>query len=320
MAKEFREIKDMELTELSLVDKPAQELAVAAIEKSKTKEGDMPDTNAQTPDVAALQAQVDLLMKMQKMSAKEKAYHDSLDDEGKRKAFMDMDEEGRKKAMGNFTTKAEDEVARLAQIVSLDAVSKAHYDGLDDAGRTSFLALDATARTDAIRKAAENAASSDPVVYKSDDGTEIRKSHGDIALHQARQLDELRKQNLALNASMAYESIQKRAREEFANFPGDLDLHTTVVKALDGIADEAHRKGAFELVKAGNTALAKSSVTLGTNAGSNEGTASADANAKLEKMVSEYADQNKVSRSEAYMAVWNQNPDLYKSASTNEGA
>jgi len=100
---------------------------------------------------------------------------------------------------------------RELAVLKLTPESKSHYDTLDAAGQTAFLAKSATEQADEIAKA--NA--SDPVVYTAKDGTAIRKSDGAAALMMAKRLDQQDEEMAKLRGDVTSTTIEKRATEEF---------------------------------------------------------------------------------------------------------
>jgi hypothetical protein len=122
----------------------------------------------------------------------------------------------------------------------------------------AFLALDAAAR-DAAVKAAEAA---DPEVYKTAGGLSIRKSHGPVAEQLARQHDAQATQlatqagELAVSKAKAEQvELEKRAGADLSHFAKGLHVRAAILKAIDGIADEAVRKEALEALRGANAAL-----------------------------------------------------------------
>lgn len=96
---------------------------------------------------------------------------------------------------------------RRLEIAEMSPDIRKHFDGLDEAGKTAFIAKDAAGRAaevEAIEKG-------DPVVYTCDDGTLIRKSDGTAAVVMAKRLDAQEKTIKGLRDTQAGDSIEKRA-------------------------------------------------------------------------------------------------------------
>ena len=90
-----------------------------------------------------------------------------------------------------------------------------HYDGLDDAAKTTFLAKSATeqqAEVEAMTKG-------DPIVYTAKDGTVIRKSDGAATLMMAKNFDAINDRLDKVEKGQVEGTIEKRASTEFPNLP-----------------------------------------------------------------------------------------------------
>lgn len=112
--------------------------------------------------------------------------------------------------------KADPTVANLTREVAVLKMAepiRKHFDALDAAGQTAFLA-----KSEADRAAEVEAANAtDPVVYKCVDGTEIRKSDGPAVLALAKRSDEKDAQIATLQAQLAGDGFEKRAVAEYPN-------------------------------------------------------------------------------------------------------
>lgn len=112
--------------------------------------------------------------------------------------------------------KADPAVANLEKqvaVLSMEPDVRKHYDGLGETAQTAFLAKSAADQTAEV--AAANA--TDPVLYKSADGTEIRKSDGAVALAMAKRMDEQEATIAQLRAGSEGDAIEKRARADYPN-------------------------------------------------------------------------------------------------------
>jgi hypothetical protein len=111
----------------------------------------------------------------------------------------------------------EDKVVKSLQrevaILKMAEPVRKHFDGLDEAGQTAFLALSEADQASTVEKA--NA--TDPVVYKTAAGIEIRKSDGATAALLAKQLDETNADLAKLKDGRTADTLEKRATEEFPN-------------------------------------------------------------------------------------------------------
>jgi len=167
--------------------------------------------------------------------------------------------------------------AKADKVIALTAANKAHYDGLtEEADQDTFLAKsveDQDAEVLAIAKAKTDA---DPVVYKTKDGLELRKSVGVAVIEMAKSNDLLREQNDTLRKKQESAEFEKRAEEELPHLPGTVQERGAMLKAIDGIEDETQKKAALNALKANNEAMSKAFETGGVGltpveAGSAEG-------------------------------------------------
>lgn len=190
----------------------------------------------------------------------------------------------------------EKRAAHAERLAGLNDLHKAHLETLQGADAEAFLGLSPEQRQAQVEKARGD----DPVVYTTLDGTELRKSAGQFAISMAKRADELEKGLAAEKAARERETFAKRAKSELGNLPGTEDVQVALLKAVDGIRDEALRKGALEILKAANTGVKQGFEKAGTQDGGN---GESDAEAKLEKMASDHFTKNGGSFAKSYKAV-----------------
>ncbi len=197
----------------------------------------------------------------------------------------------------------------------LTDAQKSLYGKLDDAGKTAFLKLSPEARQAKVDEVAKAATESNPVVYTSTDGEQFRKNDDPRLITMAKRADEDRKARIAADIRSANETLAKRAGTELVNCPGDEVVKVALLRAIDGITDEAQRTGALALLKASNEALGKAFVRTGTStpAPANVGSQSA-AEAELDRLAKAYASEKKVDYFTAYEAVSKMQPELFAKA------
>lgn len=169
-----------------------------------------------------------------------------------------------KKADGEPTVEGlQAQLARATQLASLNDAQKAHLATLDEAAQDAFLAKSSEERDAEIEATAKRAAEADPVVYKTMDGVELRKSAGDAVIALAKSNDALRKKLEESEAKVEDASYAKRADDELKHLPGTTEERAAMLKAIDGIEDESQRKAAMNALKAQNEALAPAFTTVG---------------------------------------------------------
>lgn len=197
----------------------------------------------------------------------------------------------------------------------LTDAQKAHYTKLDDAGKTAFLKLDASARQAKIDEVTKATTESNPVVYTSTDGEQFRKNDDPRLITMAKRADEDRKARIAADIRSANETLAKRAGSELKNCPGEEVVKVALLRAIDGITDEAQRTGALALLKAGNDALDPLFKRTGTStpAPALVGSSSA-AEAELDRLAKAYASEKKVDYFTAYEAISKMQPELFAKA------
>jgi hypothetical protein len=212
------------------------------------------------------------------------------------------------KAAQDELAAAKAEAAIQKSIAELSDAERAHYRGLDETGRGSFLKLSTIERAEKVRAASE----ANPVVYTSPiSGEAFRKSDDPRLVAMAKRADE-QSQALALEkAAREDEQFAKRADAELKNMPGDQKVKVELLKVVEGIKDQPTRDGAKALLKAGNDALSKAFETRGTTSGGD----GKSAHEKLEGIAKSLRVQNpKLSEFEAYDLAGSQNPDLKQEA------
>lgn len=161
----------------------------------------------------------------------------------------------------------EKKLARSTALAALTDADKAYMKGLPEADGEKFLVATPEARAATIKAAGE----SNPVIFKSADGIEVRKNDSPALVEMAKRLD-AQAQQIAKSEALAKEAVyQKRAAEEIPHLAGDVPTRTAMLKAIDGIPDEGLRAKALETLKAQNAEMAKAFETRGTRAGGGAG-------------------------------------------------
>ena len=191
------------------------------------------------------------------------------------------------------------QLARAHAVVALTGEERSHFEALPEEARTAFLAKsadDRKAEIGAVTKAAQDA---NPVVFTAADGTEFRKSDDPRAIAMAKRLDATEQENAALKARDEQTTLEKRAEAELPHLPGDVKTRAAMLKAIDGIEDEAQREAALGALKAQNEAMSKAFQTYGHGAQPEPGSP-AD---QLDKLAKVYAEKNGGTFEAAYMKV-----------------
>lgn len=148
------------------------------------------------------------------------------------------------------------ELAKAKKLAELGDAEKEFMKALD--APEKFLELSADERKAQMAKAQD----ADPVVYKTEDGLEIRKSAGDVVLALAKKADEERKARQELEKQAAEADLAKRAQE--LQISGDDAAKRALLKAVDSLG-EAEQKAALELLNTNTERLAKAQESLGSS-------------------------------------------------------
>ena len=190
------------------------------------------------------------------------------------------------------------ELALAKAYGTLTDAQKAYAAGLPEGAERNAFINKSVAERDAI---VTKATAADPVVYTCLDGTELRKSAGDLMIRLAKRADESDRALLAEKAARQDEQIAKRAADELGNLPGDVAAKSALLKAVEGISDATARTGALALLKAANDGGASNFETTGSAATKNAEVG--DAEAKLNDLATKRAAETSVSFAKAYAEV-----------------
>ncbi len=162
--------------------------------------------------------------------------------------------------------KLEKQLERANLVAALNDADKAHLETLKGDDAEAFLAKSVEDRKAVLDEITKRAKDDDPVVYTTSDGIELRKSHDPAFVAMAKSNDEIRKDNAALRETNENAALEKRAETELEFLPGDLDTRVAMLKAIDGIKDDAKRGAAMNALKAQNEAMSKAFETAGHGA------------------------------------------------------
>jgi hypothetical protein len=184
---------------------------------------------------------------------------------------------------------------RAESIVKLSPAQRAHYEALPTNEQEDFLGNE---DKDTILK---NLADADPVVYKSRDGDEFRKSDDQRLVKAAQRADAAeerveKSENLAKRAA-----FEKRAKEELSHLKGDEGAKADLLEGVETIPVEK-REAVMAILKSKDAGMAKAFEQVGeTGDGSGEG---ADANTKLDALAKAYNKEHPdLSPEQAYSAA-----------------
>lgn len=252
-------ISKLRIDEISGVDKPAQPGATVLIMKRATAQD--PPKETITMDRAALLALIAKFMQGGGTDADLTNIRKGVTDLGAAAADL--------KPITDLMVvqKADPAVAELQKKYErMEKVSKVHtdqrsyFDTLSETDQDAFLAKSAEDRATQVT----NATAKDPVVYTTMDGTEIRKSAGDLMVSLAKRSDDNARQLAVEKAARRDEALTKRAEEELSNITGETEHRKALLKAIDSIPDDKTRDEVLKSLKAANTAAGDDFIRKGT--------------------------------------------------------
>ncbi len=155
------------------------------------------------------------------------------------------------------------QLARANSVASLNDAEKVHFEALKGDEADAFLAKSADDRKADLEKVAKASQDADPVVYTTKDGVELRKSVGAGFIAIAKSNDVLRDEVAELREDKVSSDLKKRAETELSHIPGTIETRTEMLKAIEGIKDEAAREASLNALKAQNEAMSKAFIVKG---------------------------------------------------------
>ena len=253
-------MREFRIDEISGVDVPAQQGALAAIMKRATPE-----------DTITVKGHV------HDLDTFTKAVIETLE-----KGEPNMPEDTPQITEPTLET-VQAENQRLTAIVGLSTEERAHFDALPEDMRSTFLGKSAADRRAEI--VAKNDA--DPVAYTTTDGVEIRKSQGEAVISIAKSNDELRKANAELIKAREQANLEKRVKEELPNLSASVQARVELLKAVDAIENGDVQKAALAALKSADNAIKGAYRTLGHGGGLGEPSSDEDSLDKMAKSIQE---------------------------------
>lgn len=198
---------------------------------------------------------------------------------------------------------------RRLDVAEMPAPIRKHYEGLDEPGKTAFIAKSATERQaelDAIEKG-------DPIVFTTASGVEIRKSDGRAAEMLARENDKLSKKVSELSEGTATASIEKRA----AAYPNVAkETAVSMLKSADQVGvDSPTGKDLLKSLAAMNTGTSGLFKRIGTEGGGDDsGSDISKARQTFDGKVEEIKKRDASTLADAMSKARVECPDLYAEA------
>lgn len=184
---------------------------------------------------------------------------------------------------------------RSEAINEMTESQRQYFKGLKPEGQDEFLTQSGASRDEQIKKSED----ADRVVYKCDNGDEIRKSEGSRAESQARQIDDMARELKKSREDGEDTEFSKRAKTELSKVKGTDENKTALLKAVATIEDADVRKGVEEILKATNETFG----LVTKSKGHQDGSVAGDINEKLDALAKKRADEKDISFAKAYSQV-----------------
>ncbi len=305
-------MEDFEIDEISAVDRPAQKHARMTIMKNEDgsadnaeKEGDVTMKTAEQ-----LQKEVDDLTKKLEVATKkaEEASEVAKSFEDLQKSVKELEAKLAKadaeKAEALEKSKQNEVLARLSED------EKAALESLDKTEAKKFLEMSSADRRKVMKKLEE----SDEILKVGD--RQIRKSAVgvetfEIFKAQQQQIEAAQEVARVEKAAREQAEFTKRAEDELKHFSGEASVKAQILKVVSEVKDEQVRKQFEEMLKAGNGALKSAFERIGHKDGKGDLLKKADPTV-FEKRVTEIANRDRISKSEAMSKARIEYADDYK--------
>lgn len=242
---------------------------------------------------------IDVIGKQDTGLLPEKGSTDSLNQSADNDEVTNMGKHNEAEGSKPTVEELQKELNKALKVAEMTDGQKAHYATLDGDVAENFLqksAEDKEAELAAIKKAASD---TDPVVYTTADGHQLRKSAGEVLISLAKSADAAKKENAELKKAQRQGELKKRAEDELQHLPGTVEVRAALLEAVDGITCEETRKAAGELLKSHNESLSGAYHTYGVEGSQKD----ESAEKQLETMAKAYAKEHKVTEAAAYAAV-----------------
>lgn len=226
------------------------------------------------------------------------------------KAAGDLGLEAELPAAGPLAKAAEPnaDLVRKVAVLEMPADVRKHFDTLDAAAQTGFLAKSVEERASIVADLNKD----DPVLYKCKDGTEIRKSDGAAMLSMAKRMDGLAAENADLKKGQVNGSLETRA----AAFPNVAKATAvSMLKSADTIGvDTDEGKDILKSLDTMNKARTGLFKTLGDGGGDEPSGDLKKAQNDFDGKVAEIAKRDNITKSAAMSKARVEHEDLFKAA------
>lgn len=188
---------------------------------------------------------------------------------------------------------------------------KEHFNGLPEAEKKSFMAMDPEARKKSVKKRAiddESLTIDGTVIKKSAVGADMFA----VVKSQQAALVAQREEVLKAAALVEMSELKKRADDEYKHLPGTVEAKAAILKSAKSMPAEA--SAALEaILKAAEKMAAEGYVVKGASGGKGGrvGDVNKSAAEELESLAKEAAKDGKITYEKAYAQVIEKRADLY---------
>lgn len=215
---------------------------------------------------------------------------------------MELTKEELQKKIDDATAPLQAKIDKAEFIAGLNDESKEYYGKLDDTGKEAFEKMDDKSRKAAVNDAVKKAKAEDETIET--DGAVIRKSEvgeGVFAFMKAQQAkaDAAVKKAEKLENDAIQKSYEDKAEKDFPHLPGTPAEKAEMLKAIDAMPEEK-REAQLKMLKAGDSAMAKSFKELGASGGSGD---ESSAGERLNKMAEKKAEKDGITFEKAYSQI-----------------
>lgn len=262
MSKAKRIMRTFKLKEISMVDKPAQEGAVAVMIKRD------PSTPHEHPNAVAKDGYVFTPMMT---TAEEGHQHIVCVPDDQSSGYTDAACKSEDNPNGYYHSHPWIKADGVIAIGEADGHSHQMMAAADVAAAATTTTeedMTTTAKAAEVQKSEVD----DAVVYTAMDGSIYRKSDDSRLVAMAKSNDDLAKRAADAEAKFRKADLVKRASELMPHLPGTDDAKGVLLGAIEQIADADMQKAAIAAVKAGSDALASAFKRAGSNDAETNGT------------------------------------------------
>ena len=196
----------------------------------------------------------------------------------------------------------EAELAKAQTLAKMSDAEKAYMNGMSDKEKETFMSSDEDTRKKMMDKTKKN----DSTVEV--EGKTIAKSEvGDKAFEAYEKMADIEKRLAATEKEAQFSKFAKQAADEYPNVVGTDDELAELLMALSTLDNEVAKSTLGKILKAANEANAGDFEKRGVSGEASEKTVMG----KVDEKVTEIMKRDSISKADATVKVWDENPELY---------